>query len=482
MGLLSEKRIKKENNISYVEYIKPMSLVNRVEKELNIEKKQKLEKSEKESICDQLDPINIFKLRLKNKPVKICENRKTRHICYINHDGYYNDIFYHTNGTICIMENIILDPSKSGQTEYIYNGPVDQETLGRPILSYGFFNTNCKYSYDTTNYGEIYINYFSSWNYEYENNDEKEKIEELAPGKVIFFISRNQDSPNLFHGSSEIINVISMMKLFNLKPENIQVVFLESMKINDDPFYDIYKNMISRGGKPIHVRNLKKKYHISSGIHVPINLDSPLFIKNEFPKCEKPAKTYKLLNSLIDKYMNIKNFTDSFISDNETFYYPKSVINNYKENISFNKFITIQWRKVWPKGRKNQQRLLGNGIELADKLASIVPKNILIRLVNTASLPIKEQISLIRKTDYLVGIHGAGLSLSIFMKEKSIVHELLNPNLNVLVLMSELSGHKTYSDFLRCQRKKDGEHEIIYFNTDDFTQSILNHMKENKYF
>ena len=174
--------------------------------------------------------------------------------------------------------------------------------------------------------------------------------------------------------------------------------------------------------------------------------------------------------------------TFSFISDDETFYYPKSVINNYKENIFFNKSVTIQWRKVWPKGRKNQQRLLGNGIELADKLASVVPKNILIRLVNTASLPIKEQISLMRKTDYLVGIHGAGLSLSIFMKEKSIVHELLNPNLNCLVLMSELSGHKTYSDILRNQREKDGEHEIIYFNTDDFTQSILNHMKENKYF
>ena len=158
MGLLSKKRIKKENNISYEENITPVYLVNRVEEELNIEKNQKLEKSEKESICHQLDPINIFKLRLKNKPVKICENRKTRHICYINHEGYYNDIFYHTNGAICIMENIILDPSKSEQTEYIYNGPVDQVTLGRPILSYGFFNTNCKYSYDTTNYGEIYIN------------------------------------------------------------------------------------------------------------------------------------------------------------------------------------------------------------------------------------------------------------------------------------------------------------------------------------
>ena len=137
---------------------------------------------------------------------------------------------------------------------------------------------------------------------------------------------------------------------------------------------------------------------------------------------------------------------------------------------------------MWPKGRKNQQRLLGNGIELADKLASVVPKNILIRLVNTASLPIKEQISLIRKTDYLVGIHGAGLSLSIFMNNKSILHEILHrPNLSVLVLMSALSGHKTYSDVLNAEIIDEDEHQVVYFNSDKFAESVLKHMKENKF-
>ena len=108
---------------------------------------------------------------------------------------------------------------------------------------------------------------------------------------MVFFISRNQDSPNLFHGGSEIFNALSMIYLFNLDPKDIQVVFLESIEIpyydedtpNNkdiprDPFYILYKKMLSRGGEPIYIKNLKKKYKISKAIHVPINWDSPLFI------------------------------------------------------------------------------------------------------------------------------------------------------------------------------------------------------------
>jgi hypothetical protein len=273
------------------------------------------------------------------------------------------------------------------------------------------------------------------------------------------------------------------MKLFNLKPEDIKIVSLESMEIRDDPFRELYLNLISRGGEPIHVSKLKKKYHISSGIFVPINLDSPLFIKNDFPNCENSTETYIILNNLVDQYLNLKEFKDSFKSDNKVFYYPKPVIKNHRKHINFTKFVTIQWRKVWPKGRKSQQRLLANGRELADKLASVLPKNILIRLVNTASLPMKEQISVIRKTDYLVGIHGAGLSLSIYMKKSAILHEILAAeNLKVLVLMSALSGHKTYSDIINAKVKLDDDLEKVYFNTTDFANNVKKHMEENDFF
>ena len=138
---------------------------------------------------------------------------------------------------------------------------------------------------------------------------------------------------------------------------------------------------------------------------------------------------------------------------------------------------------MWPKGRNNQYRILGNGPELADKLASILPKNILVRLVETAGLPMKEQIGLMKKTDYLVGIHGAGLSLSIFLPYNSILHEVC-PSLYmaVLRLMSVLSGHKTYSDIIKARVEKIKEIETVFFDADAFSNSVYNHLKENNFF
>jgi hypothetical protein len=62
-------------------------------------------------------------------------------------------------------------------------------------------------------------------------------------------------------------------------------------------------------------------------------------------------------------------------------------------------------KSVWPKGREYQLRILGNGPELADKLSSILPNNYLVRLVDTASLSFSEQISIMRKTNYLFLCH-----------------------------------------------------------------------------
>ena len=311
-------------------------------------------------------------------------------------------------------------------------------------------------------------------------NENIHKYEEFAPGKIVFFISRNQDSPNLFHGSSEIINALSIMYLFNLKPEDIQIIFLESMILVNDPFYDIYANLISRGNKPVFIRDLNKKYFISSAIHIPVAGDSPLFMFIKSPHCKYSIKTYKIVNNLVDKYFNITIFQDSFISDNEIFYYPKKIIENRKINIHFERVITIQWRKVWPKGRRYQKRILGNGPELADILSKNLPNNFLIRLVDTASLPFIEQISIMRNTDYFIGVHGAGLALSIFMPNNSILHEIHPYKKNqLLLLMSNLSGHKSYSDIIKNGIEIISDNEYIYFDKSAFVKCVLKHMKQN---
>ena len=436
------------------------------------------------STCDSLDPINIFNKRLKNDPIELCKEKNTNHICYINPQGYYNKIFANKGGVLCTMENIVLDPSKLKQTNLVYNGPVVQQHNGFPRLSKGFFNTKCahnkiKFHYNNYMYGD----YFHSWDYNYNIENENEKLEELAPGKTILLISRNDASPNLFHGNSEIINVISMLYLFNLAPEEVQIIIYDGIQLAEDPFYEIYKNMLSRGGELIYARNLKKKYKISKAINVPINWDSPPFIYIDIPKCNLATRTYKLYNDLIDKYMALKPFKDKFISDNITYYYPYITIKNYENEIKFKKKVTIQWRKVWPKKRKGQTRLLSNATLLADKLAKKLPNDILVRLIDTATLSYKDQISLMRNTDYLIGIHGAGLSLCIFLPKTAILHEMCKSKKNnLLTTMSALSGHKTYSDLLPFQSYSKNGNEYIRFNEESFIKRVLDKMNENNFF
>ena len=428
--------------------------------------------------CNKLDPINILKQRYNSTPKILCQNGDTSHICYKDD----NPLFAYKNGVSCEFRDIIIDPSKWKEDGNIYKGPKDFINKGSPLIFNGFFNIKCKNNIisEYKGYNFIYNKYFQAWNYNY---NEDEKLEELAPGKTIFFISRNQDSPNLYHGGSEFINSLSTMYLLNLEPEDIQIVFLESIKINDDPFYYLYKNLISRGGEPIHIRKLKKKYHISNGIHIPINWDSPCFIVTSIPNCRNHrTKTYYFYNKLIDIFIPIKIYNDSFVNYNkEFFYYPKSTIrikpNDKNEN---KKIITFQWRRVWPQGRKGQRRILGNGPELSDKISSLLPNNVLLRLVDTASLSLKDQISLMRNTDYLLGTHGAGLSLIIYAPENCIYHEIFNsPRMRGLALFASLSGHKVYRDIIKAEVKKVDGNEYLFFNEKEFVKSVINHVKKN---
>ena len=176
--------------------------------------------------CNNLDPINIFKQRLNSNPDIICSgsNNNSNHICYKDN----NPIFVAQRGASCEFKNVIIDPTKWSADGNTYKGPMDPGNRGCPLLSKGFFNIKCddglmtKYS----GYDFIYNNYFNGWDYNYDSYEkEKDTLEELSPGKTVFFISRNQDSPNLYHGGSEFVNALSIMYLLKLNPEEIQIVF-----------------------------------------------------------------------------------------------------------------------------------------------------------------------------------------------------------------------------------------------------------------
>ena len=126
---------------------------------------------------------------------------------------------------------------------------------------------------------------------------------------------------------------------------------------------------------------------------------------------------------------------------------------------------------------------MGNGPELADKLASILPKNILVRLVDTAGLNTLEQIAIAKNSDYFIGVHGAGLFLTIFTPRHCINHEIFKvPRTNDLRLMSSMSGHKTYANALKASLQRIEGSNYLFFDLDDFSNCIISKMKENNFF
>lgn len=439
------------------------------------------------SYCEsELDPFYAFKKILNSSPIILCKSEDSEHFCYQNNFSF----FAKKKGVICLMKNFYINTAFWKEDGYSYDkGPINEKTRGAPLISEGFFNMKCNLKFNFTDYNKIYNTYFQSWNYSINinniNKNDNNK-EELFPGKTVFLLSRNQDSPNLLIGGCQFLNAFSIMHLLNLKPENIQILFLESMNLNYDPYYNLYKNIISRGGIPIHIRdlNLNKIYHISNGIHIPLNWDSPCFCKTQIPNCTTKTRTYKYFYESIFKYMNIPLFIDDMNYNEEVFYYPKSYKNS---NLKYyKKFMTIQWRKPWPKNRKGQNRILGNGPKLVEKLDNVLKKhNILVRLVDTAYLPIETQISIIQKTDYFLGIHGAGLFLSIYLPFNAIVHEIKSKKKKVPnrpQIIGIVSGHKVYSDFINITIKTIDFQEKYFINEDNLIEKVLNHMNENNFF
>jgi tRNA G46 methylase TrmB len=70
--------------------------------------------------------------------------------------------------------------------------------------------------------------------------------------------------------------------------------------------------------------------------------------------------------------MNVSTFFDDNNYDKNIFYYPKSFNKHYL--LKYKRYLTIQWRKPWPKERKGQNRILGNGEEIVEKLDYILNK------------------------------------------------------------------------------------------------------------
>jgi len=442
-------------------------------------------KLEDKDTCIETDPIWQYDARIDVERDVLCKSNSTLHVCYKN--ALTNNHTY--DGVTCKMKNFTMDVSKFQSSNFTLDELSNENNKCFPKISYGFFNMKCSILNNTlSNLDKNYEFYFQSWNYETNSNinTNDKAIKELAPNKTVLFITRTKDTSQYLYKLIEFLNTFAVMNSFYLNPEDMQVVFLGNVDLDNDPFYDLYKEVISLGTEPMYIKKLNptKKYFISAALFIPTIYDSPFFIKAPTPRCLEPTRTYDLLIRHVKEDFEVKRYTDSIssISSNDNkIYYPLKVVNPGDK--IYNKFITVLWRRPWPEGKTGEKGILGNGNDLVNALMEKLPQNYLIRLVDTSKLSIKEQISIIKKTDYLIGQYGPDMFLSIFLPMKAIVQEICYKECdNMFQLMSSLSGHLTYSNLITSEIINSNDNELINYNVKEFTKVVVNHMKKSNFF
>jgi capsular polysaccharide biosynthesis protein len=63
-----------------------------------------------------------------------------------------------------------------------------------------------------------------------------------------------------------------------------------------------------------------------------------------------------------------------------------------------------------------------------EELKATIP-HVKVQIIDFAAISFKEQLQIIHETDVLVGVHGAGLTHGMFLREGSVMVEILPPDL-----------------------------------------------------
>ena len=247
--------------------------------------------------------------------------------------------------------------------------------------------------------------------------------------KFSILIKREEKVFNVWHSLMEItayfmtIDVMRMTKdpatgrsFFSTEDiENTQVMVLDDHP--DGPFYDLWSIFAKRPTVRFHDDSTNTTLN-SENIIIPLPGGSNPLWQGDWKvhNCEHSA----LWHTLSQRVLNFYKIDDKPKGDDE------SLVLTFID-------------------RKDKRRLIDKALYL-EKLKSKFPA-LKVQSIDFAGLSFPEQLNLARRTDILVGVHGAGLTHSLFMRPGSAMVEIMPENLDHKGFrnLAKLLGHHYFS-------------------------------------
>lgn len=319
-------------------------------------------------------------------------------VCYPYHqhhkikDGRGPDVFCHAT-------NIFVDFSKVGGS----HAPHGKPPLSQQYLSFahGSLSSPCK---KTPFYRpNLFMPHHALQMSSFQPDTPAPPLASVTVEETsTYLLARDEDCENSFHSTADFMNMFLVLQALGVSPSNLQVMLFD--RHSDGPYLELLEKAFAGGRKPIR----KEKY---AGRKV-------LFRSLVF-HLESPA------GLIFPKVYNLHDAPEPLRCRNTGLFaaYSRFVLE------AFGLWdvppppipqVTLSLRHRTQ--TKNVGRVLANEEEIVAVLREGNMMNF--EVVDTAQLPYSKQLEIIRRTNVLVGVHGAGLMLIMFAANEAVLVEL----------------------------------------------------------
>lgn len=297
------------------------------------------------------------------------------------------------NNWFAKLDNVVIDPNygrgrKGGENiSEVMNQAESDEYYS---LSFGFFRLPCRAEVSYTFGSESHLN---NWLKKLEYKSEILERYEI-PGFTIAV--QRYEYVNMYHTMTDWFNTFLVTKVFKLSPENITILWIDG-----HPSGGLDSTWRHLFGKVVRIGEISRPIAFRSLIWGIVGYNSPL---NEHGL---PEVSY------------LVEFRQFFLSKHGIF--PEDALNCKMLNI------LILWRRDYVAHPRNPSgsisRKIKNEDELLRKISDIF-KGHHVRGLQIDTLPMREQLIITSKTDILIGMHGAGLSHTLFLPGHACLIEM----------------------------------------------------------
>lgn len=225
--------------------------------------------------------------------------------------------------------------------------------------------------------------------------DTEDAIEEEM---TTYLLARDEDCENSFHSTADFTNMHLVSNILEMEPANQQVILWDRHK--DGPYTDLISKAFAGGRQLLRNDHYGKKKVLFKKLI--FHLESPAGLI--FPKVARPGQLRCKGTWLFTSYA--QHVLQSFgLWDTPPPAIPHA---------------TMLVRNRTP--TKNVGRIMSNPqeVEAVLKEGNMMTHSV----VDTAKLPFSSQLELIRRTNILIGVHGAGLMLILFAADEAVLLEI----------------------------------------------------------